>query len=164
MGDPARIESLGDRLDLVPTVADWCWQQWGEESISSQVSWTATVAGRLKEDRVPFSLVAVLDGQPVGAVSVCWDDADPDVEAEGPWLTGMIVRGPARNLGIGRQLLAEACARAGAMGHSELWAHTAEAERFYERCGWEVVRPKEPLRRDAVVRHALADPEAGDEG
>ncbi len=153
MADPARIEPLADHLDLVPVVADWCWQQWGEDTVSSQVSWTATIAARLRAAEVPFSLVALLDGEPVGAVSVCWDDADPDVEDEGPWLSGLVVRGPARNLGIGRQLLAEAVARSTAMGHHRLWAHTSEAERFYERCGWEVVRPKEPMRRDAVVRH-----------
>jgi len=164
MADGLRIEPLSDHLDLVPLVADWCWQQWGEDTVSSQVSWTATVAGRLRTDEVPFSLVALLDGEPVGAVSVCWDDADLDVDADGPWLSGMVVRGPARNLGIGRQLLAEAGDRAAALGHPALWAHTAEAERFYERCGWEVIRPKEPLRRDAVVRHALEHSAEGSQG
>ena len=70
-------------------------------------------------------------------------------------MSGMYVVGGARDLGIGRRLVTTVEARARELGHTDLWAHTQEAERFYVRCGWEVVRPKEPLVRDAVVRRAL---------
>jgi GNAT superfamily N-acetyltransferase len=105
---------------------------------------------------VPFTLVGFLDDELVGSVSVTLDDVDAEFAEEGPWLSGMFVRPPARDVGFGRQLLDEAARRTATAGHTELWAHTAEAERFYVRCGWEVVRPKEPLRRDAVVRRTLA--------
>ena len=36
-------------------------------------------------------------------------------------------------------------------GATELWLHTGEAARFYERCGYEVARPKTSLARDAVL-------------
>jgi GNAT superfamily N-acetyltransferase len=161
MPEPARIELLGDHLDLAPAVADWHWRQWGRDGgLDSQITWTSTIARRLRTDEVPFTVIAFVGDDHVGSLSVCWDDADDQFAEVGPWLSGMFVLPPARNLGIGRHLLADAERRAVGMGHSELWAHTAEAEQFYARCGWEVVRPKVPLQRDAVVRRALAQPDA----
>ena len=157
MPEPARLELLADHLDLVPTVARWHWREWGEEDDElDEAKWVAVVGSRVRRDEVPFTLVAFVGGDLVGSLSVCHDDADAEFADEGPWLSGMFVRPSARDLGIGRQLLTEATRRATGMGHAALWAHTAEAERFYVRCGWDVVRAKEPLRRDAVVRRALS--------
>lgn len=159
MPDPApvRLELLADHLDLVPTVARWHWREWGEEDDElDEAKWVAVVGSRTGRDEVPFTLIAFVDEQLVGSLSVCADDTDAEFADEGPWLSGMFVRPPARDLGIGRQLVAEVERRATAAGHRTLWAHTAEAERFYVRCGWEVVRPKEPMRRDAVVRRSLS--------
>jgi GNAT superfamily N-acetyltransferase len=155
--DPVRLELLADHLDLVPTVARWHWREWGvEDDELDEATWTAVVGSRTGREDVPFTLVAFLGDELVGSLAVCHDDVDAEFADEGPWLSGMFVRPPARDLGIGRRLLAEAERRAVAAGHEELWAHSAEAERFYVRCGWEVVRPKEPMRRDAVVRRRLS--------
>lgn len=152
-----RVEDLADHIDLVPVLAHWHWREWGDEgSTADEVKWTAVVGARTRRDEVPFTRVAFLGDEPVGCLSVCWDDADTEFADDGPWLSGMFVRPPARDLGIGRRLVEEVEGRARVLGHEALWAHTAEAEGFYRRCGWEVVRAKEPLRRDAVVRHRLA--------
>ena len=39
---------------------------------------------------------------------------------------------------------------------TELWLHTGEAARFYERCGYEVARPKTSLAQDAVLWRPLS--------
>jgi len=154
--DGVRVEDLADHLDLVPVVAAWHWREWrAEEPPAAEAKFLAILAARTRRNEVPFTLLAFLGDEVVGSISVCWDDTDAEFADEGPWLSGMFVVGAARDLGIGRQLLEAAEARAVALGHDELWAHTGEAERFYVRCGWEVVRPKEPLVRDAVVRRVL---------
>ncbi|MCZ7528270.1 MAG: GNAT family N-acetyltransferase [Acidimicrobiia bacterium] len=119
------------------------------------------MARRNEPDAVPFTLVAFLGPVPVGCVSVCRDDRDADFDAEGPWLSGMFVLGSARDLGVGRALVRAAEERAAAMGHRELWLHTAEAHRFYERCGWRVARVRSALGRDAVMCRELAAPGSG---
>ena len=157
MPEPARLALLADHLDLVPAVARWHWRAWGKEDDPvDEAAWTVVLGSRTGRDDVPFTLIAFVGDELVGSLSVCHDDRDAEFEDEGPWLSGMFVRAPARDLGIGRQLLGEAERRTAAAGHPELWAHTAEAERFYVRCGWEVVRPKQPMRRDAVVRRRLS--------
>lgn len=39
---------------------------------------------------------------------------------------------------------------------TELWLHTGEAARFYERCGYQVARPKTSLVEDAVLWRPLS--------
>ncbi len=155
MPEPARIELLADHLDLVPVLTRWQSREWGGDDELAEARWTAIIGSRAHRDEVPFTLVAFLGDEPVGCVSLTADDVDTEFADEGPWLGGMYVRQGARDLGIGRQLLAEVERRAVDLGLGELWAKTAEAERFYVRCGWELVRPKEPLRRDAVVRRSI---------
>lgn len=150
-GVGVRIGSLADHPELVEGLARWHDREWGR----GEAAWTVALTARSGADTVPFTLVAFLGDEPVGCVSLTHDDVDPEFAAHGPWLSGMIVVSGARDLGIGRRLLGEVEARAVALGHTELWAHTQEAERFYVRCGWEVVRPKVPLHRDAVVRRTL---------
>ena len=41
-------------------------------------------------------------------------------------------------------------------GATELWLHTGEAARFYERCGYQVARPKTSLVEDAVLWRPLS--------
>jgi GNAT superfamily N-acetyltransferase len=156
MPEPFRLELLADDLDLIPVLARWQSREWGGDDDLAEVRWTAIIGSRAHRDEVPFTVVARLDDEPVGCLSLTADDVDAEFADQGPWLSGMYVLPGARDLGIGRQLLADVERRAVDLGVTDLWAHTAEAERFYVRCGWQVVRPKEPLRRDAVVRHRLA--------
>ncbi|MDQ1512057.1 MAG: hypothetical protein QOG50_3901, partial [Actinomycetota bacterium] len=96
-----------------------------------------------------------VDDDPVGCVSLCDDDIHLRYDERGPWLSGMLVIGEARNLGVGRALLHEVEVLARQFGASELWLHTGEASSFYERCGWIVVSRKQQLREDTVMRFDL---------
>ncbi len=155
-GAIVRIEPLAERPELTELVAGWHWSEWrGGDHGRTPEQWVETVRARSSPDRVPFTLVAFVDGVPVGAVSVCDDDVDDRFADRGPWVSGMVVVGAARNLGVGRALLHAAERLAVRFGCRELWLHTAEAERFYERCGWEVVAPRVPLHLDAVLRRDL---------
>ena len=150
------VELLADHPSLVPLVARWHWREWGdEEREGSESEWRDIVGRRIQRDAVPFTLLAFMDEEPVGCLSVCWDDVDADFADEGPWLSGMFVRGPARNLGIGRALVQAAESRCRTSGHRVIWLHTGEACRFYERCGWKLMRAKAALNRDAVMQRDL---------
>jgi GNAT superfamily N-acetyltransferase len=141
---------------LVETVLAWHWHEWSAGHADADIdAWRAGLVNRATPDAVPFTLVARTDGTPVGCVTVCDDDADERYREHGPWLSGMFVVGAARNLGVGRWLLETAEVRARELRASELWLHTAEAARFYERCGYELVHRKDGLADDAVLRRRL---------
>jgi len=116
----------------------------------------ARLVERSTRDRVPFTLIAFADELPVGCVSVCDDDLDARFADHGPWLSGMLVIGVARNQGVGRALLLEVERVTRKLGASDLWLYTSEAAAFYERCGWSVVARKERLQDGTVMRKDLA--------
>ena len=152
-----RIELLADYLELVDTVVAWHWREWSHGHSDARLEeWRARLVERSNRDRVPFTLVAFADNVPVGCVSVCDDDLDTRFAGHGPWLSGMVVIGAARNQGVGRALLREVALLAVRFGASELWLHTAEASAFYERCGWIVVSRKQTLQEETVMRVDLA--------
>ncbi|MGO9876373.1 MAG: GNAT family N-acetyltransferase [Acidimicrobiia bacterium] len=151
-----RIELLRADSALVDVVVGWHWREWNHEYDNANLDeWRRRVRGRTQHDRVPFTLVAHLDDEPVGCLSVCDDDLDGRYSDRGPWLSGMVVIGTARNLGVGRALVRAVEVRARTFGLAELWLRTGEAGPFYERCGWTYVLRKEHLRDDAVMRRDL---------
>lgn len=88
------------------TVLAWHWREWGHAEADADVEeWRTRLAGRCRNDAIPFTLLAHVGADPVGCVTVCHEDRDPRFADRGPWLAGMIVVGPARNLGVGRTLL-----------------------------------------------------------
>lgn len=151
------IRDLFDHLDLVPRIARWHLNEWGgQDGTDSESARRQLVASQALKDEVPFTRLAFLEDVLVGTTTVCWDDSDAEYAEEGPWLTGVFVQGPARNLGVGRALLTNVEERCRQLGYAELWLHTGEAERFYERCGWEMVRPRAYLGTDTVMKRQLA--------
>jgi GNAT superfamily N-acetyltransferase len=134
----------------------WHWLEWGVSTpTADERGWRAQLAGRCHDEGIPFTVVASLDEEPVGCASVCEDDRDPRYGDNGPWLSGMVVVGPARNMGIGRGLLSAAADGARQAAAYELWVWTSEAGPFYERCGFEYAHRKETLRDRSVLYLAL---------
>jgi GNAT superfamily N-acetyltransferase len=143
---------LAPDSDVLETVLGWHWGEWSAGHADANVdAWREQLRRRSSSERIPFTLVARIGGEPVGCVSVCHDDADGRYPDRGPWLSGMVVIGRARNLGVGRQLLVDAADRARAFGATQLWLHTSEAAPFYERCGYQLAHAKQSLDDDAVL-------------
>jgi GNAT superfamily N-acetyltransferase len=137
-------------------VLSWHWHEWGvHDPTAAEAEWRQRLASRCNEVGIPFTLVAHLDSEPVGCVSVCVDDLDVRYASQGPWLSGMVVVGPARNMGVGRALLATAANEARGAAAAELWVWTSEAGPFYERCDYAYMHRKTGLRDHSVLRRAL---------
>ena len=152
----ARIGPVTADDPVLDTVAHWHWREWSLGTEEERARWDRNLRARTGVTGIPFTLVAYWGDDPVGSVSVCTDDVDPEYPDRGPWLSGVFVLGAARDLGLGRRLLTEAEDRARAAGATELWLHTGEAARFYERCGYTTARPKTSLEQDAVLWRALS--------
>ena len=148
------ILSAGD--PVLETVLHWHWREWSLGTEAERDEWRRRLRSRTGESGIPFTLLARWGGEPVGSISVCIDDVDAEFADRGPWLSGVYVLGAARDLGLGRRLLDVAARRGREAGATELWLHTGEAARFYERCGYEVARPKTSLAEDAVLWRSLS--------
>jgi GNAT superfamily N-acetyltransferase len=141
---------------LLDTVVGWHWREWSHGYADpDREEWRARLNARTRSDAVPFTLVAHLAEEAVACLSVCDDEADAGFPNRGPWLSGMLVLGRARNLGVGRALVQAAEQHVRSLGRRELWVWTTEAGPFYARCGWEYARRKEQLVGAAVLRREL---------
>jgi GNAT superfamily N-acetyltransferase len=150
------VRRLAAGETLFAEVFRWHWLEWGVlDPHADETKWRTQLASRCHDDDIPFTLVALVDGEPGGCVSVCRDDGDDRFADRGPWVSGMVVVGPARNMGVGRALLTAGEDEARDGGCNELWVWTAEAGPFYERCGYRYAHRKESLRDRSVLYRVL---------
>jgi GNAT superfamily N-acetyltransferase len=137
--DPAVVELLADRPDLIEAIASLRWHEWGREPEPTDRDWwrdcTIREAGR---DALPLTWVASDTSGALGAVGLGTFDIE-ERHDRSPWLLGMIVRPDRRGSGIGRLLLSHVEQWARAHGYQEVWAaNEGQAVDFYRRCGWMV--------------------------
>jgi GNAT superfamily N-acetyltransferase len=150
------VRRLSADAPVFDKVFQWHWLEWGVSTPhADERGWRTQLASRCHDEGIPFTVIASLDGEPVGCVSVCEDDRDTRYGDRGPWLSGMVVVGPARNMGVGRELLSAAAEGVRQAAATELWVWTTEAGPFYERCGYQYAYRKETLRDRSVLCLAL---------
>lgn len=85
------IELLADHPDLVPVLARWHRDEWGQFVPGGSLeAWTRGLAGRAHRDRIPMTLVALVNGHPAGSSSLVQYDLHTRRDLT-PWLAGVYV-------------------------------------------------------------------------
>lgn len=133
-----RIVPIAERLEWVPTIARWHWEEWGHhDPAGSLQSWTAGLAERTRANGIPTTFVAVDGDLPIGSACLVEHDMStrPDLS---PWLAGVFVVPEQRRHGIGSALVEHATSAAFAFGAPALFLYTNGAERVYAKLGWHV--------------------------
>jgi predicted N-acetyltransferase YhbS len=87
---------------------------------------------------VPTTLVAFVDGELAGSVSLLQNDHSR-IRRWSPWLASLLVLPEFRCRGIGARLVNEAVAIAARFGIPRLYLYTDDAAAFYARLGWSMV-------------------------
>lgn len=136
-------------------------RMWGEMIVPVYPEVGARVAAEggydVMDDRIGAgelaTWVALVDGRPVGCLSLCRPGPDqPDGTAE---LKKLFVDPAARGAGVATTLLAAADEAARARGLGRLVLHTGvrqpDAVRLYVALGWRPVAPFAPWERDALA-------------
>ncbi len=137
---PVAVQLLADNENLIATIGDLRWREWGRTPEPDDLAWwvniTAREAGR---DRMPITWVAVDErGEALGAVGLGEFDIE-ERRDRSPWVLGMIVRPDRRGMGIGSFLLTHLETWAGSHGYKQVWvANEGPAIGFYRKCGWEL--------------------------
>jgi GNAT superfamily N-acetyltransferase len=131
-----RIDSIADHLDLVETIANWHWDEWGHaDPGGSLASWTKGLRERTNRGRIPTTYVALDGDELLGSVTLVQHDMSTRRDLS-PWLAGIYVVPAHRERGVGSALARHAVQQAAAMGGQQLYLHTASGRGFYERLGW----------------------------
>ncbi|MGL4574225.1 MAG: GNAT family N-acetyltransferase [Burkholderiaceae bacterium] len=95
-------------------------------------------------DRIPLSLIAVLDDQVVGAINLIEDDGNgppnlPPIRP--PWLAGMVVAQALRGQGIGSALVTALLAHAKRLGYAHVHLGT-DGPGFYAQLGGKIAQQR----------------------
>src|SRR5204863_6489616 len=87
-----QIDYLADRPEFIPTLARWHFQEWAYLRSGDSVEARITrLQGYCARGEIPFTVVAVSDGELLGSASLVNHDMDDRPELS-PWLAGVFVR------------------------------------------------------------------------
>ena len=134
------IAHLFDYPDHRGLVASWIYEAFWRERPESGFT-AATLDGYLKEasdpDRIPLSLLALVDGRPAGTVNLVEDDVfhRPGMR---PWLAALVVVPEFRRAGIGSALVRACVGHAARLEIAALYLGT-DIPDFYRAFGAETV-------------------------
>lgn len=132
-GDPPgdTDRTLADHVGLIPTIAEWnseCWKK----PLKRCVEFAERCAD---SNPIPDLYVALLEGKPVGEVTLIAYDMDIHTDLT-PWLSALLVLPSYRRRGIGSELVTHLEDQAKEIGFLRLYLFTSAAESLYARLGW----------------------------
>lgn len=127
---------------------------WRDVPGASAERMQARLAQAGRADRLPLSLIALHEGQLVGAVNLVESD-DDDHPEWGPWLAGMVVADAWRGQGIGSALVTSLLGHARRLGFVRVYFGT-DGPGFYTRLGAE--HHEQPREDFWFMRFELGSP------
>ncbi len=138
-----QIDHLASHQNLLPTVAKWLNSEWGKirgESIDERI---LAIKQSLNTDRLPMSLVAMIDGKAVGTVSLIPQDMEGESNLT-PWVAALYVVPEFRNRGIGSKLISKVTNEAKNLNYRSIFLFaTAGREKLYLKLGWSFVEKRD---------------------
>jgi len=134
-----RIEYLDDNAALIPTLAQWHYEEWRhlnpDKSIEQHI---ARLQSHLGRKQIPTTFVALSGGILMGSSSLVACDMDIHMDLS-PWLASLYVIPIYRSRGVGSALVHRVIKEAEALGVETLYSFTPDREGFYIRLGWSTV-------------------------
>ncbi len=152
-----QVVALSEVPDHFWLVAKWIYEEWWETPDNSISVVSNLLKEHLASTTVPQTFVALLDGRPVGSISLIEkieNDLPERDDLITPWVNWLYVLPAQRLQGIGARLLEGAFTRAKLQGAETIHvAAPAAHEGFFIRHGWEVVeREIGPQRLNLMTR------------
>lgn len=153
-----RIELLADHPGCAWQIGQWMHAAWPMpgHALADRAGLFAMCMNR---DRVPMTLVAMVDHTLAGTVSLL-DRSVASHEHLHPWVASLYVAGPWRHAGLATRLVEGAAAAAQRLGLPALYIGVSAAARaHYERHGWQHLGTgrvgQNPADRVDVLRRRL---------
>ncbi len=144
------VRQLSECPEYLSAVCDWIYHEWWSRAHKSPEVVYNLLRSHTVKDQVPFTVVALADGLPVGSCSVIQSDCIYRPQYA-PWVAAVFVKPEMRQRGVASAFLQEAAAIATRSGIAGLYidCHVKTA-RVYEKNGW-VVHEREVGDKDSVV-------------
>jgi GNAT superfamily N-acetyltransferase len=145
------ITYLADYPQHLLIVAGWIIGEWGWEMPGSTLeSIQAEFGSHLNHDRIPLTMLALVETQPVGTASISLHDMDTRMDLT-PWLAAVYVLPEFRGQGIGSQLVRAIEGIATRLQLERLYLFTPDRAAFYAHLGWSVLATSEYRHHSNVI-------------
>src|SRR6266404_868520 len=127
---------LADRLEFLPTLAEWHHEEWGYirpgDTVQARQERLEEECGHLQ---IPTTVVAIEKEELLGSVMLLESDMKTHKELS-PWLASLFVVAQRRREGIRAALVRRLISEARNLRVKRLFLYTPSEERFYRRLGW----------------------------
>ncbi len=148
---PITIKYLAQHPEFIPICANWAFSSWGK--YNPEASLQKSIDGFTKhcqQDALPLTLIATLDDQLVGMVSLRNDDGMKNEFL--PWLGSLYVAEDFRRNQIAQKLIEASKIKALELGYKQLYllTFTEELSAWYACLGWSFVK-RDILFENSVI-------------
>lgn len=139
---------------VIPILVEWIYAEWRSYDPSlNKEKLFSSFNHRLNDDRLPFTVVAIQNGNPIGTVSL---KAEEDPELTGlsdgnPWLGSLQVVKEEQHKGIGQELLKLVLNIASELGYHQLFLYTSNPENVGWYCKRGATLVEKRLFRDHMI-------------
>ena len=151
------LKQLSECPEHLETVGLWMYNEWWSKRCDSPdvvFNWLRT---HTKLDTVPYSVIALADGEPIGSCCVIENDCIHRPQYT-PWVAAVYVRPEFRHRGIASIILQEAASVAARVGVKCLFIDClAGTAPLYEKSGW-TIHEREVGDKESVVMLREIDP------
>ncbi|MGB5510806.1 MAG: GNAT family N-acetyltransferase [Woeseiaceae bacterium] len=129
---------LADRVDAIPTIARWYFEEWGHLAKGDSIERTRDrIESYLNRDEIPFILVVTNNNQLVGAAQLRYREMAEMYPDKEHWLGGVYVAASYRGQGYGVQIIERVVEMAPRYGVETLHLQTQALNGgVYARLGW----------------------------
>lgn len=133
---PLTFDYLGNCPEHIPVIAQWHQNEWHHISPHLTIALRVTqYSSYTNSATIPFCIVALINGQPVGSASIVTSDMETHPHLT-PWLASVYVHINYRRQGIATQLIEHCISKARASGVDTLHLFTPDQRSFYQHRGW----------------------------
>lgn len=135
---PIQFSFLADRVDAIPIVSRWYYDEWGHLTQDGSVDCTrARIGDYMNRDAIPFILLATKDTEIVAAAQLKFREMAELFPDKEHWLGGVYVATGHRGRGYGTLIAEKIATMAPAYGVRTLNLQTeAPNGGLYARLGW----------------------------
>jgi GNAT superfamily N-acetyltransferase len=147
------FEFIADRVDAIPIVAQWDFDEWGHLDANSTLEKACMMISKmLNRDRAPLMVLAIEDKIVVGAAALKPHEMLSLYPNKEPWLGTVFVHPGYRNLGIASQLALRIVELARSFGDEQLYLQTERLDGgLYARLGWKPIELVNYRGHDVLV-------------
>ncbi len=144
------LKQLSECPEHLLAVGTWISEEWWKRPNNTSEVVLRLLRSHTAKDRVPFTVVALAAGKPVGSCCVIENDCVHRPQYA-PWVAAVYVKPELRGQGVASALLQEAAIIAGRVPVPGLYidCHVKTAP-VYEKSGWSILE-REVGDRDSVV-------------